>query len=179
MRVRSSLGPQLARLELLSCDSNGKRIPKRDRSANLISIRETRSYYDNPESGGEEIIAIEDGGLRARFESLTSEERRCLQLHEARGRELDALVDPHTLAMLMGSRKGPRVREEHCMVHQHEEENLVAAGWHLVKRDKRMSLLVKNFPIHLGYEQIAHITGLTPKQVRGRVLSAHSKLRAG
>lgn len=176
--MRSSTGSQLRRAELYAFDSTGKRIPKLERGSRVIPVKETRSYYDNPEAGGEDEAAIEDGGLRVRFDSLNDDERRCLQLHEARGRELDDLVDAATLAMLVGLPSGgPRVREERVTVPRREEADRVAAGWHLVKREGRASHLVKNYPIWLGYDQIARVTGLSASRVRSRVLSAYRKLR--
>lgn len=165
-------------MELYGFDSDGKKIPKLERGSRVIPVRETRSYYDGVGAGGEDEAAFEDGEAHARFDSLTDEERRCLQLHEARGSELDALVDPSLLAKLISMpRGGPRVREEKQMVPKREEAALVAAGWHLVKREGRVSHLVKNFPLMLGRDQIARITGLTSKQVRSRLLSAYRKLR--
>jgi hypothetical protein len=174
--VKSSLGGQLRRAELYAYDSTGKRIPKLERGSGVMPVKESRSYYDDPNAGGEDEAAIEDGGLRARFDTLTADERRCLQLHEARGRELDGLLPPDVLRTLLGP-GGPRVREEKLAAPRREEESLVAAGWTLVKRDGRTSHLVKNYPAMLGYEQISRVTGLTINQVRARVLSAHRKLR--
>jgi hypothetical protein len=39
-----SFGDQLRRAELLATDSSGKRVPRAERSANLIRCRETRTY---------------------------------------------------------------------------------------------------------------------------------------
>lgn len=163
------------KLELYAYDSSGKRIPKRARGIYEVTCRPTRSYYDVGTAAEEAESA---GRMHAAIDGLTDEERECLMLHEARGVDLDRILrermTPEAVTDLLGR---TRTRVEKREIPLADEEEMIAAGWSLVTRNARRAVVTKAFPVHLGYDQIARVVGLTPSQARARVLSAHRKLR--
>jgi hypothetical protein len=176
--MQSALGRQLYRLELYSQDTNGKRIPRVPRSWSIMPVRETQSHQNVThlsEREEQEEATMRQARAASSVASLTADERRCLELLEARGAELDQLLTPEQRVRICSGGAYVVVTET---VLRSDEDKMVAAGWHLRARPtKHTSDLVKNFPASLNHHDVAWIMGVTPARAHRLSLGAYRKLR--
>ncbi len=169
--MKSPTGAMLERASILSCDSAGKPIPAMAREFEGVRCNETRPHaLSSPGAEGSREEQLERDGRRAnRVAELTDLERDVLRLQGklqhrveqririAAGDLLRYLQDDYTL--IPGSEETEERRGLPSVC------TLMVVGYEVIQVEQ------------LDYDQVAERLGVTVRQVKRAVVSAHKKLR--
>jgi hypothetical protein len=170
--VKSPTGALLERASILAVDSKGKRIPPLASGFEGIRCKETRPHaLSNPESEGSREEQLEREGRRARrVEELTELERDVLRLQG----KLQHRVEQR-LRIAAGD-LNHYLRDDYTLIPGSEQleeraglppvSTVLVVGYELIQVEA------------LNYDSVAERLGVTVRQVKRAVISAHRKMRS-